>query len=96
MRILHYHCTVTVTSGDDNCIALPSRVLVPLVQRIWHMTSFLDITDVLLHILVEYTLLMKNQADATLDMLSIVLNLAIFKMATIAHYRISTNSYLIF
>ena len=35
------------------------------------MTSFWDITDVFLHILVEYTLLMKNQLDATLGMLSI-------------------------
>ena len=35
------------------------------------MTSFWDITDGFLHILVEYTLLMKNQLDATLGMLSI-------------------------
>ena len=34
------------------------------------MTSFLDITDVFLHFLVEYPLLMKNQLDATLGMLS--------------------------
>ena len=45
-----------------------------IVWRIWHITSFWDITDVFLHILVEYTLLMKNQLDATLGMLSIFCN----------------------
>ena len=34
------------------------------------MTLFWDITDIFLHILVKYTLLMKNQLDATLGMLS--------------------------
>ena len=38
------------------------------------MTSFWDITDVFLHISVEYTLLMKNQLDATLGILSIFFN----------------------
>ena len=38
------------------------------------MTSFWDITDVFLHIVVEYTLLMKSQLDATVGMLSIFCN----------------------
>ena len=37
-------------------------------------TSFWDITDVFWHFLVEYTLLMKSQLDATLGMLSIFFN----------------------
>ena len=55
----------TGTTGLNNCV---------IVWRIWHMTSFWDITDVFLHILVEYTLQMKNQLDATLGMLSIFCN----------------------